>query len=149
MDFRGKARMRFRAILPFLFLAAPLSQPAYAATCPNLNSHPGITTVYVQSDFGEKDQASKAYVASVQEAVKKSTSFCLIEDVRAATFSLNIAGMDTDEDHERAAISVLLISEKNTVVTHFIRLSSVANVDKNGQDDLVRVERAIQRAKRH
>jgi hypothetical protein len=88
-------------------------------------------------------------VASVQEAVKKSTSFCLIEDVRAATFSLNIAGIDTDEDHERAAISVLLISEKNTVITHFIRLSSVANVDKNGQDDLVKVERAIQRAKRH
>ena len=142
--------MRIRTMLAGVPLAvAGLSQAASAASCPNLNSHPGITTVYVQSDFADKDQASKAYVASLQEAVKKSLSFCLIEDVRATTFSLNVAGIDIDEEHERAAISVVLISEKNTLVTHFVRLSSVANVEKNGRDDLVKIDRAIQRAKRH
>jgi hypothetical protein len=122
--------------------------PAHAANCPNLNAHPGIITIFVQSDFGDKDQASKAYVASVQDAIKKSNTFCPVEDPRAATYALNIAGIDTDEDHERAALSVVLLSEKGTLVTHFVRLSSVENVAKNGQDDLTKIERAIQRAKR-
>jgi hypothetical protein len=140
--------MRWATPNSFLLLAVLSSGEAHAATCPNLNAHPGIQTMFVQSDYGEKDQASKAYVASLQEAIKKSSSFCPVEDVRAATFSLNVAGVDIDEDHERAALSVVLISEKGTLVSHFVRLSTVTNVDKNGQDDIVKIERAIQRSKR-
>jgi hypothetical protein len=140
--------MRWATLTSFLLLAILWSGKARAAACPNLNAHPGILTIYVQSDFSDKDQASKAYVASLQEAIKKSPSFCPVEDVRAATFALNVAGVDIDEDHERAALSVVLISEKGTLVSHFVRLSSVANVDKNGQDDIVKVERAIQGTKR-
>jgi hypothetical protein len=141
--------MRPATLISFLLVAGLVPRPAQAAACPNLNAHPGIQTIFVQADFGGKDQASKAYVASLQEAIKKSPSFCPVEDVRAATFSLNVAGVDIDEDHERAALSVVLISEKGTLVSHFVRLSSVANVDKNGEDDLVKVQRAIQRIKKH
>lgn len=131
-----------------LFLLAFCPGLAHAATCPNLNAHPGITTVFFQSDFGEKDQASKAYVASLQDAIQKSANFCAVQDPRAATLSINVAGVDTEEDHERAAVSVILISEKGTLMTHFVRLSSVENVAKNGHDDMLKIERAVQRAKR-
>ena len=47
------------------------------------------------------------------------------------------------------AISVVIISEKGSLVTHWIRLSSIENVEKNSQDDLVKADRAIQRFKRH
>ena len=136
-----------RVTWPLLLGVLP-SGLAHAANCPNMNAHPGITTIFVQSDFGDKDQASKAYVASLQDAIKKSNAFCPVEDPRAATYALNVAGIDTEEDHERAALSVVLLSEKGTLVTHFVRLSSVENVAKNGQDDLTKIERAIQRAKR-
>jgi hypothetical protein len=136
-------------LLPtFLFLV--LLQPVYAraAACPNLSVHPGVTTVIVQSDYGEKDQASKAYVVSLQEAIKKSSSFCNVDDVRAATYALDVAGIDIDEDHERAALSVVMVSERGMMISHWVRMSSVSNVDKNGQDDLHKVERIILRTKR-
>ena len=121
---------------------------ARAATCPNLNVHPGVTTLIVQSDYGEKDQASKAYVASLQDAIKKSQNFCYVDDVRAATYSLDVAGVDIDEEHERAALSVVVVSERGTLITHWVRMSSVENVEKNGRDDLRKMDRAIQKAKR-
>jgi hypothetical protein len=132
-----------------LLLLILLPGRAQAAACPNLTVHPGITTLFIQSDFGEKDQASKAYVSGLQDAIKKYASFCLVEDPRAATFSLNLAGVDLDEEHERAAISVVIISEKGTVLSHWVRVSSIDNVEKNSRDDLVQVDRAIQRSKRH
>lgn len=119
-----------------------------AANCPNLNAHPGVTTVIVQTDVGAKDQASKAYVASLQEAINKSPSFCPVNDVRAASYAIDVAGVDIDEEHERAALSVALVSEKGSLMSHWVRLSSIENVEKNGQDDLTKVERAIMRAKR-
>ena len=136
-----------RLLAGFLFalLLRPVSAPA--ATCPNLNAHPGITTVIVQGDYGEKDQSAKAYVASLQDAVKKSPNFCLVEDVRAATYALDVAGIDIDEDHERAALSVVIVSERGMLISHWVRMSSVSNVDKNGEDDLHKVDRVIQRAK--
>jgi hypothetical protein len=121
---------------------------ARAATCPNLNVHPGITTLIVQGDYGEKDQASKAYVVSLQDAIKKSQNFCYVDDVRAATYALDVAGVDIDEEHERAALSVVVVSERGMLITHWVRISSVDNVEKNGQDDLHKMDRAIQRAKR-
>jgi hypothetical protein len=141
--------MRQAIFSAFLLLLILISGRAHAAACPNLTVHPGITTLFIQSDFGEKDQASKAYVSGLQEAIKKYASFCLVEDPRAATFSLNLAGVDLEEDHERAAISVVIISEKGTLLSHWVRLSSVDNVEKNSHDDVVQVDRAIQRSKRH
>ena len=125
-----------------------LSRSASAAACPNLSVHPGITTVLVQSDFGEKDAAAKAYVFGLQDAIKKSTAFCPVDDVRTATYALDVAGIDLDEDHERAALSVVIVSEKGTMISHWVRLSSVDNVEKNSKDDVNKVERAIQKAKR-
>ena len=75
---------------------------ARAANCPNLSVHPGITTINVQGDYGAKDQASKAYVVSLQDAIKKSQNFCNVDDVRVATYALDVAGVDIDEEHERA-----------------------------------------------
>jgi hypothetical protein len=43
---------------------------------------------------------------------------------------------------------VALVSEKGSLMSHWVRLSSIENVDKNGQDDLTKVDRAIMRAKR-
>jgi hypothetical protein len=139
-----------RLLRLFALFFLPLLYPSHAsaASCPNLNAHPGITTVVVQSDYGEKDQASKAYVAGLQGAIKKSANFCLVDDVRVASFSLDVAGIDIDEDHERAALSVVLVSERGALISHWVRMSSVANVDKNGEDDLRKVERIIQRTKR-
>jgi hypothetical protein len=131
-----------------LLMSILRTEHAVAANCPNLNAHPGITTVIVQSDLGAKDQASKAYVASLQEAITKSPSFCQVNDVRAATYAIDVAGVDLDEEHERAALSVALVSEKGSLMSHWVRLSSIENVDKNGQDDLTKVDRAIMRAKR-
>ena len=121
---------------------------ARAAACPNLSVHPGITTINVQGDYGEKDQASKAYVVSLQDAIKKSQNFCNVDDVRVATYALDVAGVDIDEEHERAALSVVVVSERGMLITHWVRMSSVDNVEKNGQDDLHKMDRAIQRAKR-
>jgi hypothetical protein len=121
---------------------------AFAAACPNLNVHPGVTTVNVQGDYGEKDQSAKAYVASLQDAVKKSANFCNVDDVRTATYAFDVAGIDIDEDHERAALSVVIVSERGVMITHWVRMSSVGNVDKNAADDLHKAERAIERAKR-
>jgi hypothetical protein len=120
----------------------------HAAACPNLSVHPGVTTVIVQSDYGEKDQASKAYVVSLQDAIKKSSNFCNVDDVRAATYALDVAGIDIDEDHERAALSVVMVSERGLLISHWVRMSSVSNVEKNGEDDLRKVERIILRSKR-
>jgi hypothetical protein len=141
--------MRQVIFLSLLFLLILSPGGAHAAACPNLNVHPGITTLYIQSDFGEKDQASKAYVAGLQDAIKKHASFCLVEDPRAATFSVNLAGVDLGEDHERAAMSVVIISEKGTLLSHWVRVSSVDNVEKNSQDDVIKIDRAIQRSKMH
>ena len=140
-----------RLIARLLVLSMPLlySGVSSAADCPNVSVHPGITAVFLQTDFGEKETASKAYVAAFEEAIKKSRAFCLVQDLRAALFSLNLAGIDLAEDHERAALSMVIISEKGTLVSHFIRLSSIDNLEKNSQDDLVRVDRAIQRFNRH
>ena len=134
-----------RLAIPMSLLAAPY---AGAAACPNLNSHPGVSTIYLQTDFGEKDSASKIYVAGLQDAVKKSKTFCPVEDLRAATYALDVAGVDTGEEHERAALSVVLVSEKGTMMSHWVRLSSIDNVEKNATDDLNKVERAVQKAKR-
>lgn len=130
------------------FMSALFVPPANAATCPNLTAHPGIATIYVQSDFGEKDAASKIYVAGLQEAIKKSNAFCAVEDLRAATYALDVAGVDISEDHDRAALSVVLVSEKGSLVSHWVRLSSIDNVEKNARDDIAKVERAAQKAKR-
>jgi hypothetical protein len=139
-----------QAPIPSLLLLLILSPGrAHAAACPNLSVHPGITALFVQSDFGEKDQASKAYVSGLQEAIKNYASFCLVEDPRAATFSVNLAGVDLGEDHERAAMSVVIISEKGTLLSHWVRVSSVDNVEKNSQDDVIKIDRAIQRSKTH
>ena len=127
-------------------LAAPRAR---AAACPNLNAHPGVATIFLQTDFGEKDSASKIYVAGMQEAIKKSKTFCPVEDLRAATYALDVAGVDTGEEHDRAALSVVLVSEKGTMMSHWVRLSSIDNVEKNSADDLTKVERAVQKAKRH
>ncbi len=132
-----------------LLLAVLYSASAHAVSCPNVSVHPGVSTIFLQSDFGEKDAASKAYVAGFQEAIKKSTAYCVVEDPRAALFALNLAGIDIAEDHERAALSLVIISEKGTLVSHFIRLSSIDNVEKNTQDDLIKVDRVIQRFNRH
>lgn len=139
--------MRRLLLIP-IFLTCLLAGPLHAADCPNPNAHPGITTVIVQGDYGEKDQSAKAYVVSLQGAVKKSPGFCLVEDVRAATYAIDVAGIDIDEDHERAALSVAIVSERGMLISHWVRMSSVSNVDKNGSDDLRKVERTIQRAKR-
>jgi hypothetical protein len=132
----------------FLIALSLFPAQAFAAACPNLNVHPGITTVNVQGDYGEKDQSAKAYVASLQDAVKKSANFCNVDDVRTATYTFDVAGIDIDEDHERAALSVVVVSERNVMITHWVRMSSVGNVDKNAADDLHKAERAIERAKR-
>jgi hypothetical protein len=121
---------------------------ANAADCPNLNAHPGITTIYLQSDFGDKDAATKIYVSGLEEAIKKSNAFCPVQDLRAATYALDVAGVDTGEEHERAALSVVLVSEKGALVSHWVRLSSIDNVEKNATDDIVKVQRAVQKAKR-
>jgi hypothetical protein len=141
--------MRQAMILSFLLIALLYPARAGAAACPNLNVHPGITTLFLQTDFGEKDAGTKAYVAGLEEAIKRYPSFCLVEDLRAASFALDLAGVDLGEDHERAALSVVIISEKGTLVSHWVRLSSIENVGKNSQDDVVKVDRAIQRSKRH
>ena len=135
--------------LPALLIGLSLFPAhSFAAACPNLNVHPGITTVNVQGDYGEKDQSAKAYVASLQEAVKKSPNFCNVDDVRAATYAFDVAGIDIDEDHERAALSVVIVSERGMMISHWVRMSSVGNVDKNAEEDLHKAERAIERAKR-
>ena len=131
-------------IVQISLLAAPYGR---AATCPNLSVHPGITTIFLQSDFGEKDSASKIYVSGLQEAIKKSKTFCPVEDLRAATYALDVAGVDTGEEHERAALSVVLVSEKGMMTSHWVRLSSIDNVEKNATDDLNKVERAVQKSK--
>jgi hypothetical protein len=139
-----------RALLASLIAVLVVAVPqANAAACPNLNAHPGITTIYLQSDFGEKDAAAKIYVSGLQEALKKSTTFCPVEDLRAATYALDVAGVDTGEEHERAALSVVLISEKGSLLSHWVRLSSIDNVEKNTTDDIGKVQRAIQKAKKH
>ena len=132
----------------FVLLTGLLPVQLRAAACPNLSVHPGVTTVVVQSDYGEKDQASKAYVVSLQDAIKKSPKFCNVDDVRAATYALDVAGIDIDEDHERAALSVVMVSERGMLISHWVRMSSVSNVEKNGEDDLRKVERIILRTKR-
>jgi len=138
-----------KAFLELLFAVPVLISPlANAASCPNLSAHPGITTIYVQSDFGEKDAASKIYVAGLQDAIKKSATFCSVEDLRVATYALDVAGVDISEDHDRAALSVVLVSEKGTLVSHWVRMSSIDNVEKNAKDDVSKVERAAQKAKR-
>jgi hypothetical protein len=141
--------MRHAIALSFLLIIALCPGAAHAAACPNLSVHPGITTLFLQTDFGEKDSATKIYVEGLQEALKKSREFCQVQDLRAATYALDLSGIDITEDHERAAVSVVLISEKGALVTHWIRLSSIDNVEKNCQEDVVKVDRAIQRAKRH
>ena len=139
---------RLLLILSLSFVPWFATTPAQAADCPNINAHPGITTVIVQDDYGEKDQSAKAYVVALQDAIKKSPNFCLVEDVRAATYALDVAGIDIDEDHERAALSVVIVSERGMMVSHWVRMSSVSNVDKNGEDDLHKVDRVIRRVKR-
>jgi hypothetical protein len=137
------------AFLGLLFSVSTLvSLPAKAASCPNLTVHPGIYTIFVQSDFGEKDAASKIYVAGIQDAIKKSATFCPVEDLRAAMYALDVAGVDISEDHDRAALSVVLVSEKGALMSHWVRLSSIDNVEKNAKDDITKVERAAQKAKR-
>jgi nitrogen regulatory protein PII-like uncharacterized protein len=71
-----------------------------------------------------------------------------VDDVRAATYAFDVAGIDIDEDHERAALSVVIVSERGVMISHWVRMSSVGNVDKNAEDDLHKAERAIERAKR-
>ena len=96
--------MRQILILSFLLTAA-LSPPAmYAAACPNLSVHPGITTLFVQTDFGEKDTATKIFATGLEDAIKKSRQFCLVQDLRAANFALDLTGVDITDDHERAAV---------------------------------------------
>ena len=141
--------MRQVFLLSFLLIAA-LDPPAtHAAACPNLSVHPGITTLFLQSDFGEKDTATKIFATGLEDAIKKSRQFCLVQDLRAATFALDLAGVDITEDHERAAVSVVLISEKGSLLSHWVRVSSIDNTEKNCQEDLVKVDRAIQRSNRH
>jgi len=121
---------------------------AWGATCPNMSAHPGVSTIFLQSDFGEKDSASKIYVSGLQEAIKKSRAFCAVEDLRAANYALDVAGVDTGEEHDRAALSVVLVSEKGSLISHWVRLSSIDNVEKNATDDLAKVERSAAKAKR-
>jgi hypothetical protein len=140
--------MRQAIILSFL-IAALCPPAAHAAACPNLSVHPGVTTLFLQTDFSEKDTATKIFATGLEDAIKKSRQFCLVQDLRAATFALDLAGVDITEDHERAAVSVVLISEKGSLVSHWIRVSSIDNTEKNCQEDVVKVDRAIQRSKRH
>ncbi len=139
-------RALFAFFIAVLVVAAPRAK---AAACPNLNVHPGITTIFLQSDFGDKDAAAKIYVSGLQDAIKKSTAFCPVEDLRAATYALDVAGVDTGEEHERAALSVVLVSEKGALVSHWVRLSSIDNVEKNATDDIAKVQRAVLKAKKH
>ena len=74
-------RAFFGLLIAVLVLA---SAQAYAAECPNLNAHPGITTIYLQSDFGEKDAATKIYVSGLEDAIKKSNAFCPVQDLPGA-----------------------------------------------------------------
>jgi hypothetical protein len=136
------------ALIGLAFSISVSALPAVAAACPNLNAHPGVATILLQSDFGEKDSASKIYVSGLQDAIKKSKAFCPVEDPRAATYALDVAGVDTGEEHDRAALSVVLVSEKGTLLSHWVRLSSIDNVEKNAADDLTKVERAAMKAKR-
>jgi len=138
-----KVFLRFALLLPTL----PTSY-AWAATCPNLSAHPGVSTIFLQSDFGEKDSAAKIYVSGLQDAIKKSRAFCAVEDLRAANYALDVAGVDTGEEHDRAALSVVLVSEKGSLISHWVRLSSIDNVEKNAADDLAKVERSALKAKR-
>lgn len=140
--------MRHAIILSFL-LAALCPTAAHAAPCPNLSVHPGVTTLFLQTDFGEKDTATKIFATGLEDAIKKSRQFCLVQDLRAANFALDLAGVDITEDHERTAVSMVLISEKGSLLTHWIRVSSIDNTEKNCQEDVVKVDRAIQRSKRH
>lgn len=141
--------MRGIVKLFFVLLSLLYGVASFAADCPNVSVHPGITTIFLQTDFGEKDAASKAYVAGFEDAIKKSRAYCVVQDPRAALFALNLAGIDIAEDHERAALSLVIISEKGTLVSHFIRLSSIDNIEKNTQDDVIKVDRVIQRFNRH
>jgi hypothetical protein len=138
-----------QAIILFFLLAALCPSAAHAVPCPNLSVHPGVTTLFLQSDFSEKDTATKIFATGLEDAIKKSRQFCLVQDLRAANFALDLAGVDITEDHERAAVSVVLISEKGSLVSHWIRVSSIDNTEKNCQEDVVKVDRAIQRSKRH
>lgn len=138
-----------QVISSFLLIAALCPLSAHAAACPNLSVHPGVTTLFLQSDFSEKDTATKIFATGLEDAIKKSRQFCLVQDLRAATFALDLAGVDITEDHERAAVSVVLISEKGSLVSHWIRVSSIDNTEKNCQEDVVKVDRAIQRSKRN
>ena len=140
--------MRQAIILSFL-LTAFWRPAAHAVACPNLSVHPGITTLFLQSDFGEKDTATKIFATGLEDAIKKSRQFCLVQDLRAATFALDLAGVDITEDHERAAVSLVLISEKGALLSHWIRVSSIDNTEKNCQEDVVKIDRAVQRSKRH
>jgi hypothetical protein len=133
----------YAAIL--LILAVSL---ASGATCPNLGVHPGVNTIFLQSDYGDKDSAAKIYISGLQDAIKKSKAFCAVEDLRAATYALDVAGVDTGDEHDRAALSVVLVSEKGALISHWVRLSSIDNVEKNAADDLAKVERSAAKAKR-
>jgi len=113
-----------------------------------MSAHPGVSTIFLQSDFGEKDSASKIYVSGLHDAIKKSRAFCAVEDLRAANYALDVAGVDTGEEHDRAALSVVLVSEKGSLISHWVRLSSIDNVEKNATDDLAKVERSAAKAKR-
>ena len=139
-----------RHAIVLFFLAAAVCPPAaHAAACPNLSVHPGVTTLFLQTDFSEKDTATKIFATGMEDAIKKSRQFCLVQDLRAATFALDLAGVDITEDHERAAVSMVLISEKGSLLSHWIRVSSIDNTEKNCQEDVVKVDRAVERFKRH
>ena len=141
--------MRQAIIFSFFLITVVCPVVARAAACPNLSVHPGITTLFFQTDFGEKDTATKIFATGMEDAIKKSRQFCLVQDLRAANFALDLAGIDITDDHERAAVSVVLISEKGSLLSHWIRVSSIDNTEKNCQEDLVKADRAIQRSKRH
>ena len=138
-----------QAIILWFLIAVLCASVAHAAACPNLSVHPGITTLFLQNDFSEKDTAAKIFATGMEDAIKKSRQFCLVQDLRAATFALDLAAVDITEDHERAAVSMVLISEKGSLLTHWIRISSIDNTEKNCQEDVVKIDRAIERSKRH
>ena len=48
-----------RVAIPMLLLAPPYAR---AAACPNLNAHPGVATIFLQTDFGDKDSRTPPFV---------------------------------------------------------------------------------------
>ena len=135
-----------RSIATLLFIVSLAPSQARAAVCEARN-HPGVVAFYI-TQTTKPDSASEEWVSAFRELLRKSPSYCLVDQRETATMVLSLVGLDTEGKSATAVSIAVYFAKDQAFVAHRMYIAARENVESSAQRALANLDEEVKDLKR-